>query len=101
MLQFHEFFSLLISGTILENRIIQKNDYDRNVDNKSCFPNPISFVKWEHVMLQKLAEKSIIFLKIKHVTKFGQVKYLSHLSGLAKSTFENNHVISNSFLPTM
>ena len=48
-------------------------------------------------MLQKLAEKSIIFLKIKQVTKFGPVKYLSYLSGLAISTFENNHVISNSF----
>ena len=52
-------------------------------------------------MLQKWAKKSIIFLKIKQVTKFGQIKYFSHLSGFAKSTFENNHVISNSFFPTM
>ena len=88
-------------GTILENRIFQKNNYNKNVDNKSCSPKPIFFVKREHVMLQKLAKKSIIFLKIKQVTKFGPVKYLSYSSGLAISTFENIHVISNSFFPTM
>ena len=52
-------------------------------------------------MFQKLAKKSIIFLKIKQVTKFGPVKYLSYLSGLAISNFKNNHAISNSFFPTM
>ena len=44
--------------------MFQKQKY-KNDNNKICSPNPIFFVKWEFV---KLAEKLIIFLKIKHVT---------------------------------